>query len=107
MEVNIFDRFERYCMSNAVRSLTTQPYKDEKFYALLNVLFPVRILNIEGAEEKLSELGSSWEWLPDGSLKTITKALPAVRDDNGPGRTNTRNFFNSMVAAYTGYVLLV
>jgi hypothetical protein len=60
----------------------------------------------EGAEEKLKELGSTWEWLSDGSLKTITKALPAIRQDDGPGRTQTRNFFNSMVAAYTGYVTI-
>jgi hypothetical protein len=31
------------------------------------------------AEAKLQELGSSWEWLPDGNLKTITATLPAVK----------------------------
>jgi len=57
------------------------------------------------AEEKLREQGCTWEWdyLAPGNLRTVTAILPAVRDDYGEGRTQTKAFFNSMVAAYTGW----
>lgn len=57
----------------------------------------------EGAEAGLVSLGSTWEWLPDGSLKTITAVLPAVRIDSGPNRSNEKTFFNSVVAAFSGW----
>jgi hypothetical protein len=53
-------------------------------------------------EACLKASGSSFEWMDNGVLKTITKALPAVRLDEGPRRSNSKNFFNSLVAAYTG-----
>ena len=56
----------------------------------------------EEAESKLKELGSRFEWLESGDLKTVTSVLPAVRVDAGPRRSNEKTFFNSMVAAYTG-----
>lgn len=59
---------------------------------------------IEEAESALKALGSSWEWLEDDNLKTITSVLPAVRVDNeGPHRTGTISFYNSIVAAYLGW----
>mmetsp|Transcript_12565 Transcript_12565/g.12188 ORF Transcript_12565/g.12188 Transcript_12565/m.12188 type:complete len:320 (+) Transcript_12565:88-1047(+) len=60
----------------------------------------------EGAESALTKQGSSFEWLPGDVLKTITKPLPAVRTDRSTDdtkRTGTTNFFNSIVAAYTGW----
>jgi hypothetical protein len=62
-------------------------------------------ISIEEAEKQLTALGSTWEWMEDGSgnLKTITAVLPAIRWDTGDRRTNERTFFNSMVAAYTGW----
>lgn len=57
----------------------------------------------EGAEKELISLGSTWEWLDNGNLKTTTSVLPGVRFDNGPHRTNTKTFFNSIVAAYAGW----
>lgn len=57
----------------------------------------------EGAEAALKKLGSSWEWQPDNSLKTVTAVLPAIREDAGSGRSNEKTFFNSMVAAFTGW----
>jgi len=50
------------------------------------------------AEEKLVELGYSWEWQADGSLKAITPILPAVLDLNGK-----KVFYNQLVAAYMGW----
>ncbi len=59
-----------------------------------------------GAEAALLQLGSSWEWQADGSLKTITATVPAIRRDDQPSeaaRSQERTFFNSVVAAYTGW----
>lgn len=57
----------------------------------------------EEAEEKLQSLGSTWEWLPNGDLKTITATLPAIRVDEGENRTQEKTFFNSVVAAFLGW----
>lgn len=57
----------------------------------------------EGAEKGLSELGSSFEWLDDGCLRTVTKVVPAIKHDSGDNRSNRKTFFNSLVAAYTGW----
>lgn len=57
----------------------------------------------EGAEAALTKQGTTWEWQPDGSLKTVTAILPAIRTDAGENRTNRKIFFNSVVAAYSGW----
>ena len=54
----------------------------------------------EQAEERMKSLGTDWEWLSEGNLKTITRVVPAIRTDE---RTGLKVFFNSMVAAYTGW----
>lgn len=51
------------------------------------------------AEARMLELGYTWEWLDDGSLKAVTPVLPAVRD-LGDGR---KSFFNQLIAAYKGW----
>jgi hypothetical protein len=52
----------------------------------------------------LTKLGSSWEWLDNGDLRTTTACLPAVKvDDAAPHRSNATAFFNSIVAAYKGW----
>lgn len=54
---------------------------------------------LEEAEAKLADLGYSWEWLEDGSLKAITSVLPAVLSlDNG-----VEVFYNQLIAAYMGW----
>jgi alpha-ketoglutarate-dependent taurine dioxygenase len=55
----------------------------------------------EDAEARMRTLGTSWEWLPGGDLKTTTKALPAIRADKYTGK---KTFFNAMIAAYTGWI---
>jgi hypothetical protein len=53
------------------------------------------------AEDAMRRTGvSSWEWLPDGSLRTHTGPLPAFRTDERTGETL---FFNALVAVYTGW----
>ena len=55
----------------------------------------------EQAEAKMIELGTTWEWLENGNLRTETATVPAIRTDS---RSQLKTFFNSMVAAYTGWV---
>jgi len=55
--------------------------------------------NKEHAEKRLRELGYTWEWISDNSLKAITPVLPAVRQlDNG-----IKTFYNQLIAAYLGW----
>ena len=53
------------------------------------------------AEAAMREQETTWTWLPDGNLETLTAALPAIRVEP---RTGQKTFFNSMIAAYTGWV---
>jgi len=51
------------------------------------------------AEQKLTELGYSWEWLADGSLRATTPVLSAVIDmGNG-----IKVFYNQLIAAFMGW----
>ena len=59
----------------------------------------LRTTTREGAEQRLRDLGYSWEWLPDGSLRATTPVLPAVRKLSG-GR---KSFFNQLIAAAKGW----
>uniref|UniRef100_A0A0G4H0Q4 TauD/TfdA-like domain-containing protein n=1 Tax=Chromera velia CCMP2878 TaxID=1169474 RepID=A0A0G4H0Q4_9ALVE len=54
----------------------------------------------EEAEERMKADGYEWEWLPNGDLKTITKPLPAVKKHP---LTQRPQFFNQVIAAYTGW----
>ena len=56
----------------------------------------------EEAEAKMRSMGHTWEWLPNGDLRTTTSVLPAVR--SLPGDGSRRTFFNSIVAAFKGWV---
>lgn len=55
----------------------------------------------EEAEARMRELGTEWEWLEGGNLRTVTATIPAIRQEP---RTGKKTFFNSMIAAYTGWV---
>ena len=48
----------------------------------------------EQAEEKLRDIGYSWEWLTDGDLRATTPVLPATRDVG----SNRKSFFNQLIA---------
>lgn len=53
----------------------------------------------DAAEQRMRELGYSWEWLPDGCLRATTPVLPAVREVS-PSR---KTFFNQLIAAFRGW----
>jgi hypothetical protein len=57
------------------------------------------VQSIADAEQKLAELGYSWQWQEDKSLLTVTPALPAVHSlPDG-----SQSFFNQLVAAHLGW----
>ena len=59
----------------------------------------LRAATREEAERRLSGLGYSWEWLPDGCLRATTPVLTAVRAlANG-----RKSFFNQLTAAFRGW----
>ncbi len=51
------------------------------------------------AEQRLANLGYTWQWQADDSLRVTTPRLQAVRD-LGDGR---KSFFNQLIAAYCGW----
>jgi len=51
------------------------------------------------AEDRLRELGYTWEWCDDGSLLATTKALAAVREL----MDGSQSFFNQVIAAHRGW----
>ena len=53
----------------------------------------------EAAEARMTALGYTWEWQPNGDLRATTPVLPAVRD-LGDGRSS---FFNQLIAAFNGW----
>lgn len=52
------------------------------------------------AEDKMRDLGTTWRWLDNGNLYTETAVVPAIRTEP---RSGMKTFFNSVVAAYTGW----
>ncbi|XP_048771426.1 uncharacterized protein LOC125677414 [Ostrea edulis] len=52
------------------------------------------------AEKKALELVGSIEWQKDGCLKTVTRVLPAIREDP---RTGKEMWFNSIIAVFRGW----
>lgn len=53
----------------------------------------------DAAEAKLNELGYSWTWMEDGSLRAITPVLPAVITL----ADGSQSFYNQLIAAYMGW----
>jgi hypothetical protein len=51
------------------------------------------------AEARMASLGYTWEWQADGSLRSTTPVLPAVKELS----TGRRSFFNQLIAASKGW----
>ncbi|AEE76500.1 syringomycin biosynthesis enzyme-like protein [Arabidopsis thaliana] len=52
------------------------------------------------AEQRAVDLGMKLEWTEDGGAKTVMGPIPAIKYDES---RNRKVWFNSMVAAYTGW----
>jgi hypothetical protein len=55
--------------------------------------------SLASGEAKLAELGYTWTWLDDGSLKATTPVLPAVVTLNNGKEV----FYNQLIAAFLGW----
>ena len=53
------------------------------------------------AEAAMAKIGTEWEWLANGDVRTTSAVVPAIRTDK---RTGRKMFFNSIVAAFTGWI---
>ena len=60
--------------------------------------------SLEDAEKALRESNSTFEWLENGDLVTISPILPAIRSVvRNEEKEKKKMFFNSIVAAYKGW----
>lgn len=53
----------------------------------------------EEVEQRMRDLGYSWEWLDDGCLRATTPVLPAVSE----AANGRKVFFNQLIAAFKGW----
>ena len=51
------------------------------------------------AEQRMRELGYTWEWMEDDCLRATTPVLPAVRT----AASGRKTFFNQLIAAFQGW----
>jgi len=86
----------------AVKYIRVMPCEDDSSSAIGGSWKSTfNVTSKEAAEQQLRATGSSWEWLKGDNLRTVTGTVPGVRTDP---RTGRKAFFNSVVAAYTGWV---
>ncbi|CAK9009559.1 Probable NAD(P)H-dependent D-xylose reductase xyl1 (XR) [Durusdinium trenchii] len=86
-----------------VRYVRTMPEEDDETSAIGRSWKNTFLVKSRAeVEAKMREMGHEWEWLPNGDLKNITNIVPAIRSEPGAGHRKT--FFNSMVAAFKGWV---
>lgn len=87
--------------SKGVRYVRVMPAEDDKSSAIGRGWQSTFLTHDRAEAEKLGkELGMDLEWLPNGSLKTISPVLPPSKPDP---RTGKIAWFNSIVAAFTGW----
>ncbi len=91
------DRVER----EGVRYIRVMPDQDDPTSAIgRSWRSTFQTQEVSEAERRMEAIGTTWSWLDAGDLRTETATVPAVRVDE---RTGEKMFFNSMVAAYTGW----
>ena len=92
--------FARDCESKGLRYTNVMPAANDAGSGMgRSWRSTLRAETRDEAERKLRELGYSWEWLADWSLRATTPVLPAVRKLPN-GRTS---FFNQLIAAAMGW----
>eukprot|EP00300_Choanocystis_sp_HF-7_P037088 c53084_g1_i1.p1 GENE.c53084_g1_i1~~c53084_g1_i1.p1 ORF type:complete len:673 (+),score=150.57 c53084_g1_i1:42-2021(+) len=90
------------CETLGVRYIRVMPLEDDATSAIgRSWRNTFQVSTKREAEATMRRIGTEWEWLPGDELRTITKIIPAVRCDI---RTKRKTFYNSMVAAFTGWV---
>jgi alpha-ketoglutarate-dependent taurine dioxygenase len=95
-----FPEFARNCRTKGLKYSNTMPAVPDAASGMgRSWQSTLKSQTREEAEARLKNLGYSWQWLDDGSLRATTPVLPAVRDLPG-GRTS---FFNQLIAAAQGW----
>jgi hypothetical protein len=92
--------FARDCETKGLKYSNVMPAADDAASGMgRSWQSTLRATTREEAESRLRELGYSWEWQADGSLRATTPVLPAVRKlANG-----RKSFFNQLIAASMGW----
>jgi alpha-ketoglutarate-dependent taurine dioxygenase len=92
--------FARDCESKGLKYSSVMPAENDAASGMgRSWQSTLRSQTREEAEARLRQLGYSWQWLEDGSLRATTPVLPAVRK-LANGRTS---FFNQLIAAAQGW----
>lgn len=92
--------FARDCESKGLRYTNVMPAHDDAASGMgRSWQSTFRAESREEAEQRMRDLGYSWEWSADGCLRATTPVLPAVREV-APGR---KTFFNQLIAAFQGW----
>jgi alpha-ketoglutarate-dependent taurine dioxygenase len=92
--------FARDCESKGLRYTNVMPAENDATSGMgRSWQSTLRAKTREQAEGRLRELGYSWQWIEDRSLRATTPILPAVRAlANGK-----KSFFNQLIAASQGW----
>ena len=94
--------FAQEIEDNGVKYIRVMPDQDDELSAIgRSWRSTFQTDEKEEAEEKMKQAGMNWTWLENGDVRTETAVLPAIRVEK---RTKQKTFFNSMIAAYTGWV---
>lgn len=92
--------FARDCEQKGLRYTSVMPAEDDAGSGMgRSWQSTFRAKDRDEAEQRLRDLGYSWEWSADGCLRVTTPVLPAVREV-APGR---KTFFNQLIAAFQGW----
>lgn len=57
----------------------------------------------EVAKQKAQALNVKLQWLPNGNVESVSSVLPAIKPYKHDSSGQRKVFFNSMIAAYTGW----
>jgi alpha-ketoglutarate-dependent taurine dioxygenase len=92
--------FARHCLQKGLRYTNVMPSQNDPASGMgRSWQSTLRAQTREQAEDRLTRLGYTWQWLDDGCLRATTPVLPATRA-LADGR---RSFFNQLIAAYRGW----
>ena len=91
--------FARNCETYGLRYTNTMPHENDAASGLGRSWRSTLSVEKKGeAENRLQDLGYTYEWLQDECLRVTTPILPAVLETNGQ-----KTFFNQLIAAFHGW----
>lgn len=97
-----FPAFAREVEVKGVRYIRTMPLEDDNSSAIgRSWKSTFQCQTKAEAEAAMAKIGTEWEWLANGDVRTTSAVVPAIRTDK---RTGRKMFFNSIVAAFTGWI---